>query len=419
MLELDPQRSLLAPHDLTFLGGAPYVYHCHHYNLFHDQTVEDILGEELGDAVRTRAAASAFHDLLTALAAHTGMTTPAERVQLGQALVAAMGHGKLSIDAREDGGHAQGSHLHYGYTWGEKYGSRVRRYAPIDSVAGGFAAAINEVAFGLPKGGIRAVEVTCVAKRDPACLFRLERTDASPQPVVSESEFARILGERSEGGLHEERIARIAATLQQFMRGVAGDDRGLVEAFGVFVTMHLSNYYNETAYESIRTTEANNPALLTAAEGLFREAGHMCVFNTFSNILLSPEWEGVAGPLEDDPLGIVLGCLSIARGLGFGRWSLDEYEPGKRLVLSSTSNYEAPFWLARYGQSDRPRSYVFLGAALAIMVVASRMRLWDHPVLDGEAYARLFKGAGLGFDATLTECQTMGAARTVAVVTAT
>jgi hypothetical protein len=418
MLDLNAPRSLLAPHDLTFLAGAPYVYHCHHYNLFHDQTVDDILGEDAGLALRIRAAASAFHDLLSSLTHQSGLRTPAECVQLGQTLVAAMGHGRLSIDASESGGNASGGYLHYGYTWAEKYGSRIRRHTPADAVVGGFAAAINEVAFGLPKGSIKAVESACVAKRDASCEFRLERTQTPALTKIDESMFARILGDDSDGGLYEARIAAIATTLQQFMRGVGGDQRGLVEAFGVFVTMHLSNYYNETAYEAIRLTEARTPALLSTAEDLFKEAGHVCVFNTFSNILLSPEWEGVAGPLEEDPLAIVLGCLSIARGLGFGRWSLQDYVPGKQLTISSTSNYEAPFWLARYGPSDRPRSYVFLGAALAIMVVASRMQLWKHPVLDAETYARLFKGDGLGFSASLTECQATGSARTVAVVTA-
>lgn len=418
MLDLNALRSILAPHDLTFLAGSPYVYHCHHYNLFHDQTVDDILGEDAGRVIRTKAASAAFHDLLAGLVRQADVRTLAERVQLGQSLVASMGHGLLNLDVSESGGHAQGIHLHYGHSWVEKYGSRVRRHTPADAVAAGFAAAINEVACGLPKGCISAKELACVAKRDASCIFELARTQATPQIEINEAGFARVLGAKSDGGLQEERIQQVAVTLQQFMRNVAGDQRGLVDAFGVFVTMHLSNYYNETAYEAIRFTQLNNPSLLPTAEGLFREAGHVCVFNTFSNILLSPEWESVAAPLESDPLGIVLGCLSIARGLGFGRWALQEYEPGKRLVISSTSNYEAPFWLARYGRSDRPRSYVFLGAALAIMVVASRMRLWEHPILDAESYARLFKGNGLGFRAELTECQTIGSDRTVAVVTA-
>ena len=416
MTDLNPFRSLLTPHDLTFIGGFPYVYHCHHYNLFHDQTVDDILGDEQGFQTRMRAARSAFADPLEALCVARDADSAVERIQLAQQVFAGMGHGQMQLDVTADGGTATGRNLHYGHTWGEKYGGKVRRREPADAVAAGFAAAAAEVAWNLPRGSIDAVEEACVAMREAECRFSLARVEPQDgQGTVDERTFAENLGV-SAAGEHEQRIAEIAATLQQFMRGVAGDERGLVEAFGVFITMHMGNYYNQTAFEAVRSTEANAPGLTAMAEGLFQEAGHVCVFNTFGNILLSPEWEAVAGALSSDPLDVIVGSLAIARGLGFGRWALDEFEPGKRLVISSTSNYEAPFWLARHGVSDRPRCYVFRGAALAMMILATRVDWGSAPVLDAAAYERLFHGAGLGFKVEMPECLTMGNERSVAVV---
>lgn len=420
MIDLNASRSLLVPHDLTFLSGSPYVYHCHHYNLFHDQTVDDILGDELGREVRIRAASSAIHDLLAGLTGANGSRTPAERIAMGQWLAGVMGHGRLKLAVDASGGTAEGSWLHYSHSWSEKYGARVRRRSPVDAVAAGFAAAIAEVAFDLPKGSMSVEQTQCVSMRAPNSAFVLRRAGTlhSVKPVVDLEAFKAVLDQEHEHGKHEDEIASIAETLQGFMRGVAGDERGLVEAFGVYVTMHLGNYYNETAFEAMRATEADSPRLLSLAESLFREAGHVCVFNTFSNILLSPEWEAINGMLVADPMRIIIGCLAIARGLGFGRWALQEYVPGERLIISTSSNYEAPFWVARYGYSERPRSFVFLGAALAMMVIATRMRLWEHPVLSQESYDALFRGEGLGFDAELVECQTTGARRTTAVVRA-
>lgn len=416
MTDLNPLRSLLKPHDLTFLGGFPYVYHCHHYNLFHDQTVDDILGDEQGFQVRMRAARSAFADLLEALCIATDAASAVERIQLAQQVFASMGQGQMQLDITADGGTATGHSLHYGHTWSEKYGDKVRRRDPADAVAAGFAAAAAEVAWNLPRGSMEAVEEACLAMREAECRFKLSRVAPEERKgTVDERIFTENLG-ASAGGEHEERIAGIAATLQQFMRGVAGDERGLIESFGVFITMHLGNYYNQTAFEAVRSTEASAPGLTEMAEGLFQEAGHVCVFNTFGNILLSPEWEAVAGALSSDPLDVIVGSLAIARGLGFGRWSLDEFEPGKRLVISSTSNYEAPFWLANHGVSDRPRCYVFRGAALAMMILATRVDWGDAPVLDAAAYERLFHGAGLGFKVDMPECLTMGNNRSVAVV---
>ncbi|MFK7992096.1 MAG: hypothetical protein AB8I08_39120 [Sandaracinaceae bacterium] len=409
--------NLFAPHDLTFLRGAPYVFHCHHYNLFHDQTVDDILGDDAGRKLRTDASRSAFHQVLRGLCEAEGCRTPAETIQLAQATFAAMGHGRLTLDVTREGGTARGVHTHYGYTWGEKYGSFVNRREPADAVAAGFAAATTEVAFGLPSGSMQVLETQCVAKRDPACTFEIRPAVVQPlPPSVSREDFARLLG-ASEGGEHEERVQDITGKLQAFLAGVSGDERGLVQAFGVFVTMHLANYYNETAFSAVREVEKSMPAAVPTAEALLREAGHVCVFNTVGGILRSPEWEAVAGPLRNDPTEIVVGCTAIARGLGFGRWTIKEFQPGERLVVSATSTYAAPFYRARFGLSDKPRSYFLEGAVLAFMVLAQRIDWESRPEFTTELYAELFRGSGLGFRSETTRCLAQGHERSEIVVT--
>ncbi len=414
------EMTLLEPHDLTFMAGAPYLYHCHHYNLFHDQTVDDVLGEEAGQRVRFEAARAAYHGLLAPLSARLDKRTPAERIELAQELFRATGHGRMSLDITADGGTARGEYLHYGYTWSEKYGDAVRRLETADAVAAGFAAAATQVAFGLPDGSIGARERQCVARREPVCEFALSRRTPGPgiAAPVTEEDFKRHLG-GSRGGQHEEQIGAIADALQGFVKGVGGDERGLVDAFGVFVTLHLANYYDQTAYEAVRHIEQAAPSSVGLCEALLREAGHVCVFNTFGGILASPEWEAVAYPLSGDPLEIIKGGAAIARGLGFGRWSVDEYVPGQRLVMCASSNYEAPFYLARYGRSDKPRCYFFQGAALAIMVLAHRVKWQEKPRLSQALYNELFRGAGLGFEVTANRCATRGDDCTEVVVRAT
>src|ERR1051325_2034772 len=90
-------RGLHADQSLTFLAEIPYVYHCHHYNLFHDQTIDDALGEVEGARVRITAARNAFRELLGAVFAKSGATTPAEQISLASEVFAWMGQGKLSL----------------------------------------------------------------------------------------------------------------------------------------------------------------------------------------------------------------------------------------------------------------------------------------------------------------------------------
>lgn len=404
--------------DLHFLAGTPYVYHCHHFNLFHDQTVEDALGTEASFQLRSCAAQSATYHLLSEVTRRQGAVTPAERLELAATLFAWMGQGHLELLGTAQGGRSRGSHLHYSLAWHEKYGTKVRRHQPVDAFAAGFAAAATEVAFGLPAGSLSARETSCFACRQPGCELELSANEvpATCPPIVDRDAVAQQVGSILTGQ-EEARITQIAAGLKEFVAGVHGDDRGLIQGFGLFITRHLASYYNETAYETIHQLEQRNPGLVPVLEALFGESGHVCVFYTFGNILLSPEWEGLVGPIRGEVEEVVSSCTAIARALGFGHWTIEELVPQKRLVLRCSSNYEAPFYRHRYGQSQRPRCYFFANAARAFMQLAHRVDWPARPELNEALYTNLFK-TGLGWHIEQTRCLTRGDGYGEVVVTA-
>jgi hypothetical protein len=393
--------------DLKVLGATPYVLHCHHFNLFHDQTVEDALGQEEAFVVRSRAAQRAARHLLADAVARTGAATAVERLQLARSIFAWMGHGNLDLLASAEGGTARGDHLHYSFSWQEKYGSRVRRHAPIDAFAAGYTAAATEVAYDVAAGTLSAAEQKCFACRQPGCEFEITSgAEADTAPAVDQSAVERHV--RPPGkGQDEDRIAGITEGLNGFLKGVEGDDRGLVQGFGIFITRHLSGYYDQTAFDTIHHIEKTAPQATVAVEELFGESGHVCVFNTFGNLLLSPEWEGLVGPVRGEVEEIVSSCTAIARGLGFGHWTIEELAPGERLVMRSTSNYEFPFYLETYGRSEKPRCYFFTNAARAIMQLAHRVDWPSKPALTEDLYQNLFK-QGLQWHTEETRCCSRG-----------
>ncbi|MBI4952409.1 MAG: hypothetical protein HY908_10280 [Myxococcales bacterium] len=411
------QRELLAEQSLAFIADCPVLYHCHHFNLFLDQTIDDALGGDAGNALRTAAAREAFGELLTRLSARADLTTPPERLELARALFAAAGHGKLDIAMERGGGGATGEHLHYGFTWLDKYGDAVRRRRPADAVAAGYAAAAAELALGLPPRSVAATESACVALRAPRCEFKLVpgQPPEAPRPHVGKAESLAAAGSGF-AGLDEARVATIADGLRQVTAGVAGDARGLVQAFGVFVTLHAATYYNRISYEGLKHVEHQSQAGAAVMEALLRESGHVCVFNTFGGILLSPEWEGMVGTLEGGVAEVVVGCCAIARALGFGAWSVVRLEPGRELVLRAPCTYEGPYWRAREERSDRPRCYFFQGAALAIMQLAHRVPWKDRPGLTQEFYRKLF-AAGVPWKVEETSCVAKGDAHCEVKVT--
>lgn len=391
--KLSSLRRYLLEQELMFTAGQPSVYHCHHFNLFLDQTIDDALGPERSLALRTRAAREFSERLIRSACETAGAQTPPERLQIACQLFSQMGHGKLDLDADAHGGEAKGSHLHYGFAWHEKYGAQVRRRTPADAFACGFAAAAVEVAYGLPPSALTARETACVALRAKVCELEVvpETQPESLRADIGESDSRAVVGP-PEDGLCEDIIQPIAAGLKEFTSGVAGDDRGLVQAFGVFVTMHLAGYYNRISYDAVDAIQQEAPQSVGVLEDLLRESGHVCVFNTFGGILVSPEWEALVGPLVNDPLRIVAWSMAIGRALGMGRWVITEFEPERRLVLRTSSSYESVYYRVRHGIAPYPVEYLFQGAALATAQLAHRVDWTSKPQFTADYYKQLFKG---------------------------
>lgn len=416
-LKVNALRRYLLEQDLMFLAGQPVVYHCHHFNLFLDQTIDDALGTEESFRLRMSAAREFSGHLLSAVCEHAEARTPPERLQLAAQLFKLMGHGSLDFDADFTGGTAHGSHLHYGFAWLEKYGKQVRRRHPADGFAAGFAAAALEIAYDLSPGSLRGVEHECVALRAPQCRIQVER-EPTPEPsgaVIGERESESVVG-APEDGLFEDVIHPIVLGLKEFTAGVHGDERGLVQAFGVFVTMHLCGYYNRISYDAVQTIETRAPQSVGVLEDLLRESGHVCVFNTFGGILLSPEWEGLVGAPTNDPGKILAWCIAIGRALGMGHWTIAEFEPERRVVVRTSSSYESVYYRTRHGLAPRPVEYLFQGAALAMAQLVHRVDWAAKPQLTAEYYKRLFKG-GVPWRAEQTKSIVRGDSLSEIVVT--
>ncbi len=400
MSVLTDSLSLLDQHDFAFIAGSPTVYHCHHYNLFFDQTVDDAVGPDRGIKVRTQAAYEASSQFLNSLIGALPPTSPEQRIDLACQVFSSMGHGTLQLEVSPDGGIARGYNLHYGFSWREKYGAHIRRQHPADAFAAGFIAAATESAYGLPFGSVDCSEKACIATGFEHCEFEIIRSDQTRSTFgVTQEDIVGTLP-RAFKGLHEEQIHTIASGLRRFLSSVTGDSRGLIEAFGVLVTQNLSNYYNHCANRSLDIIVSEKPEAIEVARELFRESGHQCGFHTFGGILSSPEWEALVAPLTGDPMEIITGSLAISRALGFGHWALESYEPQKSLIFRSPATYESVYRKAAYPVGDSGCCFLYQGAALAVMQLANRINWNEKPSLSNNLYLDLRQGVPWAVDET-------------------
>ncbi len=390
-----------------YLGDTPAVFHCHHFNLFLDQTIEDALGAHDATRLRMMASRDASYQLLSDIGNQQGLETPEERMDMARGLFAAMGHGTLSFQTSAFGGIAQGNPLHYGYSWCEKYGQKLQRMHPTDPVAAGFAAAATAYAFKLPVNTVTATETQCVSLKSDQCQFVISggQDTASSLTVDRIDTLDRL--KPIEDALYEDEINALADGLREFTSGTLNDERGLIQGFGVIIASHMSNYYNRISYGALDHINQTNPALRPILIELLRECGHVCVFQTFGGILVSPEWESLAGPLSGEPRDTLVACCAIARGLGFGQWSIGEYVPNERLVHRAPATYESAYYRTLYDPTDHGTCFTFHGAAQAIMRMMYDVPWLDKPELSPEFYASLFKGK-IPWKAEETRCLGMG-----------
>ncbi len=400
-------RTTLSGYDFELLADVPIVYHCHHFNLFWDQTIDDALGAQLGTVVRTRAAREAFYDLIAGLLERLAVEEDKEQRAFAEALFSTLGHGTLRMGVRGNSGLAEGTHLHHGTCWREKYGDQVKRQRPADAVTAGYAAAAMEVVHGLPRESVDASEETCVVNQAPSCRFALRPMDQAPlmRPVLKE-QVERTLPQTT-SSVDETAVATLATRLRNHASKLFADPDGRLRAFGLYFALTPATYYNRAAYDALRHVARIAPQSVSVMKALLREAAHVGAFNAFGHILMSPEWETQSGPLRGEVEEIVIGACGIGRAMGLGRWCIEEIVPHRRLVLRLPATYETCYYVNREGRATEGACYFVQGAALATMQLAHRVPWTSRPSLSGDFYTALLEG-GLPWRVEETRCVSKG-----------
>ncbi len=376
------------------IAGEPHVFHCHHYNCFLQKSIVD--QSALLDAKRllTDAAAEVVYTELSALKA----TTDTAEVLFGQ-----LGFGVLDAKAlTAQGGNATVKGSHYALGWLSKFGKASE---PVCYFVAGFVEAAARQKFG---AAFQVKETACVASGANACTFEVKpggRATLPPSvgmgtltPFVERPAFA------TRTSVDEGAIITACAGLP-----LAGTIEGKIDAFGVSLTRHYSNYYNLISYRfDQQMASVAGEAATAAARMLLTEAGQVCAFHTFGGIMESAEWEGLIKPMCKTTEDWVYGMVSVVNALGWGRWSVAALDPGRRLELVVDGSYESNGYLAAFGTSATPRCHLATGGTSGLMNLVYHANIMSRPALTPQLYEKTFT-EGHFFVARETECRSMGA----------
>ncbi len=389
------------PHRRLWVGNEPHVLHCHHYNTFLQQTIQDAQYLDTWPFL-VGAAQEVAHHQLSGLFDDRGIDGVPERTAFAAELYRWAGFGSLDLDPTTlDRGKVTAPTSHYSSGWRTKMGLHGR---PVDLFTTGWIAGALSAIHDAPSGSFGCVQTRCIAMGAPANEFEVDRSPAyatfspiGPGPLTQHR--PRVTG----GPIDAEAVYEALTSMN-----IRGDEDGIIAAFGVYLTHQYANYYNRISFEFVnQMRDRFGVAGVEMAEPLLVESGHVCAFNTFGGIMTSPEWDGLVRPNLQSRSDWVFGITAAVNALGWGRWEVtDATEQGATFVIHD--DYESVGHLGRYGTSDRPVSYLAQGAAAGIMNLVYVGNVENRPVFDASLYQRLFR-SGDSFVAEVTGHRTGGA----------
>lgn len=162
-LAFDPDRNVLT------LGGERVVFHCHHYNVFLQRSLEEMFGEGAIEMQVDAAAESARRMLAPLCLNVSGFDA---RLELASGVFSSNGFGTADLSQLgEHGGRITLPTSHYAVGWASKFGTAK---SPVSHFATGFWRGAVVVAAGHAPERVVARQTKCRAMGADVCEIEVE-----------------------------------------------------------------------------------------------------------------------------------------------------------------------------------------------------------------------------------------------------
>ena len=393
-------------HGTLTLYKEPLVFHCNHFNVFFQRTVEEAIAFLDIDAslLQKKAAFMSAYSIFQGLSEKNPQITSIEdKLLIASQLYSFLGYGLLPLkDLSKEEGEICTPITHYSLAWREKYGKRKK---PVDDLTCGYISAVLSWVFEEEPGIYEVEQKKCLTLGDEENVFLYKKLSSpismpsSPKEGILSEE---IYEEGKTGNIDYPQVIDAVSKLP-----VESDANGLCPCFGVYLVRGFANYYNYVMYEVTRSIYKKT-GNWEDAHLLFLSAGHVCGFHTFGGIMESPEWDSLVKPQCKNQEDWIYGIVAVINALGWGRWHILSLEGGKSLELRLDSDYEANTYLGLYGKdSSFGVSFVAEGVAAAMMSLVYDAKIEEKPELNEELYNRLFNREDMFFSKQ-PQCRSKG-----------
>ncbi|GIV43159.1 MAG: hypothetical protein KatS3mg035_0282 [Bacteroidia bacterium] len=300
------------------VGDEPLVFHCHHYNLFLQNTIEDAEAFVDVQKLLTQSAEYVVFHQCKNLSAQ-GKLSIEDLVRI----FSSFGFGKLSIQTmNENGGLITSPYDHYGLGYISKYELRTASQPSVSYFAQGFIAAIFAYYYDKPLFSYQVNQSECFSKGSQQAVYEITLLNAPEKPIFDYQCGKGVLGTIPHFDNRKDTTIDYLAIREALtsMRLEGHPETGLIDAFGVLLTRHYANYYCNISFGLLHSliNELGEEEGYEMAKDLLIEAGHVCGFNTMGGIMLSMEWNALIKPMIQTREDWMHGIIACINALGWG-----------------------------------------------------------------------------------------------------
>jgi len=146
---------------------------------------------------------------------------------------------------------------------------------------------------------------------------------------------------------------------------VMGDEKGIIEGFGVYVNQLPTTFWNSFAE---RLTAKTDPDLMASTEFLLVNAAQECGYHTGYGIITCEEWKAIVQPMVETVEDVLHGAFAVFSAWGWADSEIVELIPGQKMVVRAYNYYESD--VVAYGQSKKMSAYMIRGVSAAFMALA-------------------------------------------------
>jgi len=393
-----------------WVGNEPMIFHCHHYNLFLQNSIKDAADFFDVDTLLVQSAEYVvYHQFVELFGKQNEKNASIDTLLDAFSL---FGFGKLKIDSISvDGGKVSSKNEHYSVGYVSKYPIPSSDKEGVSYFAKGFTGALFSFYNKQPIFSYQVTQKKCLSKgHDDVLEFEIVKLPQPAKPLSDYYAGKGILGEPYAYHNHANRpvdYLGIREALTQMVL-VGNAETGLIDAFGVLLTRHYANYYCNISFGLMDNLykEVGEQGI-DIAKDLLIEAGHVCGFNTMGGIMTSMEWEALIKPTLKSREDWIHGIIACINALGWGTYIVRELVPYKSITVEIFNDYESNHCLARQHKFRTPISYLATGIIASIMNLLYNADITTKPKLDEAFYNQSFK-SGKRFISKQLECRTMG-----------